>query len=126
MSRLRRRDNETEIRLRRALHALGLRFRTQVKVPGNRRRTIDIAFTRARLAVFVDGCFWHACPDHGTAPRTNSEWWRWKLQRNVDRDRDTDHLLGQAGWQVIRIWEHENPSQAAAQIANSYRARMTR
>lgn len=95
---------------------MGLRYRVQVPVPGNRRRSIDIAFTRARLAVFVDGCFWHACPEHGTAPRTNSDWWQWKLTRNVERDRDTDRLLADAGWDVIRVWEHEDARAAAGRV----------
>lgn len=116
MSRLARRNNTPELLLRRELHAMGLRYRVQLAVPGNRRRSIDIAFTRARLAVFVDGCFWHACPDHGTSPRTNSDWWQWKLERNVARDRDTDRLLTTAGWTVLRIWEHEDPRAAAMRV----------
>lgn len=116
MSRLARRDNTPEMRLRRALHARGLRYRVHVRVPGNRRRTIDVAFTRARLAVFLDGCFWHACPIHRTEPKNNHEWWQWKLETNVARDRDTDRLLLEAGWRVMRIWEHEVPDDAAAKV----------
>lgn len=85
-------------------------------VPGNARRSIDVAFSRARLAVFVDGCFWHACPEHGTDPSTNAEWWQWKLRGNVARDRDTDRLLEAAGWTVMRIWEHEDPVLAAQRV----------
>jgi DNA mismatch endonuclease (patch repair protein) len=88
----------------------------QLKVPGNNRRTIDIAFTRAQLAVFVDGCFWHGCPQHGNMPTTNSDWWEWKLARNQNRDRDTDGLLGEAGWEVLRVWEHEPPAVAADSV----------
>lgn len=102
-----RRDTAPEMALRRALHAAGLRFRVVHPVPGNHRRSIDIAFTRARLAVFVDGCFWHGCPEHGTQPRANSEWWTTKLATNQARDTDTDRLLAEAGWRVVRIWEHE-------------------
>lgn len=120
MSRLRRRDNDSEFALRRALHARGMRFRVHLAVPGNARRSIDIAFTRARLAVFVDGCFWHGCPEHGTQPRTNSDWWRWKLQGNVARDRDTDHLLDSAGWVVLRVWEHESADRAAERVHGSW------
>jgi DNA mismatch endonuclease (patch repair protein) len=116
MSRLARRNNTPELLLRRELHAMGLRYRVQLAVPGNRRRSIDVAFTRARLAVFVDGCFWHACPNHGTSPRTNSDWWQWKLKRNVARDRDTDRLLTAASWTVLRIWEHEDPRAAATRV----------
>lgn len=91
--------------LRRALHARGLRYRVGYPVPGNRRRTIDIAFTRAQVAVFVDGCFWHGCPRHGTAPRANSSWWAEKLAANKSRDEDTTAWLEQEGWQVVRVWE---------------------
>jgi len=93
-----------------------MRYRVQLPVPGNRRRKIDIAFTRARVAIFVDGCFWHGCPEHGTRPATNREWWDWKLERNQDRDKDTDRLLADQGWRVIRVWEHEDPVDAAARI----------
>ena len=122
MSTLARRDTEPEVELRKALHGRGLRFRVQVKVPGNPRRTIDIAFTRARLAVFVDGCFWHGCPDHHVPPRANAEWWRWKVDRNQRRDSDTDALLTAAGWQVLRIWEHVSAQEAADFVAATYRA----
>ena len=117
MSTLPRRDTAPEVALRRELHRRGLRYRVQLKVPGNNRRTIDIAFTRARLAVYVDGCFWHGCPDHGARPRTNSDWWAWKIQRNQDRDQDTDAQLQRAGWEVVRIWEHEDVGSAADLIA---------
>lgn len=83
--------------------------------PGIRRRA-DILFTKARVAVFVDGCFWHKCPVHGTEPKANAEWWRAKLQRNVERDRDTDRRLEEAGWTVIRLWEHEDPALGSAVI----------
>lgn len=125
MSTLARRDTRPEVALRKALHAKGLRFRVQVKVPGNRRRTIDIAFTRARLAVFVDGCFWHGCPDHHVPPKANAEWWRWKVDRNRARDADTTAKLEAAGWQVLRIWEHAEPESAAESIAAIYRSRLT-
>ena len=121
MSALARRDTRPEVALRRELHRRGLRFRVQLPVPGNRRRTIDIAFTRARLAVFVDGCFRHGCPDHGTKPVTNAEWWVWKIERNIARDRDTDVLLAAAGWTVVRIWEHEPAEGAAQRIVAAWR-----
>lgn len=122
MSTLARKDTKPELLLRREVHARGLRFRVQSKVPGNRRRTIDIAFTRVKLGVYVDGCFWHGCPDHHVQPRTNSEWWGWKVERNQARDRDTDRLLADSGWTVIRIWEHENPVEAANRVEATYRA----
>lgn len=118
MSRARRRDTSPELALRRELHRRGRRFRVVYQVPGNRRRTIDIAFTRQRVAVFVDGCFWHACPIHGNYPHANSEWWTTKLTTNVARDRDTDRLLQEAGWRVLRIWEH-TPTQEAADLVES-------
>lgn len=121
MAARRRRDTGPELRLRRVLHRRGMRFRLQVRVPGNQRRSIDIAFPRARLAVFVDGCFWHSCGEHGTQPATNAEWWHWKLQRNQVRDRDTDRLLKEAGWSVLRIWEHVSSEDAADLVETTYR-----
>lgn len=123
MSRLARRDTAPELALRRELHRSGMRFRVQVKVPGNNRRTIDIAFTRVRLAVYVDGCFWHGCPQHHVQPRANSDWWRWKVERNQMRDRDTDKLLSENGWAVLRVWEHESPVLAAEAVEAAYRER---
>lgn len=116
MSRARRRDTAPELALRRVLHARGLRFRVAFPVPGQRRRTIDVAFTRVRLAVFVDGCFWHGCLLHGTSPQANSEWWRAKIAANQARDADTDQALGLAGWTVLRLWEHEDPSDGADRV----------
>lgn len=107
------RDTAPELALRRELHARGLRYRVDRQIlPGVRRRA-DLVFGPARVAVFVDGCFWHACPLHGAAPKNNADWWQAKLAGNVARDRDTDRRLQEAGWAVLRIWEHE-PAQAAA------------
>lgn len=116
MSTAKRRDTAAEVALRRELHARGLRYRVAYPVPGQRRRTIDVAFSRSRVAVFVDGCFWHGCPEHGTRPHANSEWWKTKLAANQARDRDTDRVLGELGWKVVRIWEHELPAVAAERI----------
>ena len=113
---LARRDTTPEIALRRALWHAGLRYRVQYKVPGLPRRKVDIAFTRQKVVVQVDGCFWHGCPEHGTVPDRNSEWWRWKISRNQARDADTDAKLSALGWRVIRIWEHENVSTAVERI----------
>lgn len=124
MSTLARRDTAPELALRRELHRRGLRYRVQMKVPGNNRRTIDIALTRAKLAVYVDGCFWHGCPEHYSAPRANSEWWRWKVERNQARDRDTDRQLAEAGWTVLRFWEHDDVSSAAERVRVDYFARV--
>ena len=115
----RTRDTAPELALRKALHAAGYRFRLNVKVPGAPRRTIDIAFTGAKLAVMVDGCFWHGCPDHSVPPKHNADWWANKLARNRARDQETTLLLENAGWQVLRIWEHVPPSEAVQRIARS-------
>lgn len=113
------RDTPAEIALRRRLHALGLRYRIDVPpLPGLRRRA-DVVFRSARVAVFVDGCFWHRCPVHGSDPKANSVWWKAKLDRNVERDRETDRALIDAGWLPIRIWEHENSGAAAAVVARA-------
>lgn len=122
MSRLGQSDTTPERLLRSELHRRGLRFRLQRRADFDRRRRIDIAFPRERVAVFVDGCFWHLCPEHATFPRANAVFWAEKLARNVARDRETDEKLRGAGWTVIRVWEHENPLEAAALIERSVRA----
>ncbi|MGW6944141.1 very short patch repair endonuclease [Streptomyces xanthophaeus] len=116
MSRQARRDTAPEVAVRKLLHAAGLRYRLQWKVPGMSRRTIDIAFPGARVAVFMDGCFWHGCPVHATSPRANSEWWRMKLDRNRARDMETTAHLQSAGWLVLRFWEHEPPETVARRV----------
>lgn len=103
----RRRDTKPEVQLRKALHAKGYRFRVNYPVPGRPRRTIDIAFTRAKVAIFVDGCFWHSCPTHGVAPKNNAAWWATKLTENQIRDKETTQILRQDGWRVVRLWEHQ-------------------
>jgi DNA mismatch endonuclease, patch repair protein len=119
----RRRDTGPELVLRRELHSRGLRFRVDhAPVPGLRCRA-DITFTRARVAVFVDGCFWHSCPEHGNLPSANHEWWRMKLAENVDRDRRNDRAFAAAGWEVIRVWEHEPAGAAADRVQRKVLAR---
>jgi DNA mismatch endonuclease (patch repair protein) len=120
MQQTRRRDTGPELALRSILHRDGFRFRTDFPVAGRRRA--DIAFTRARVAVFVDGCFWHGCPRHGTWPKANAAWWRDKIEANRRRDRETDELLARSGWTVIRVWEHEDPRRAAEEIEEAVRA----
>src|SRR4051812_42254970 len=112
-----RRDTGPEVALRSALHRRGLRFRKDLllRVP-NRTVRPDVVFTRRRLAVFVDGCFWHRCPIHGNQPRQNTDYWQPKLERNVRRDRAVDQALAQAGWHVVRVWEHESPVEAATRV----------
>jgi DNA mismatch endonuclease (patch repair protein) len=116
MSALRRRDNDRELAIRSALHRSGLRFRVTFPVPGLPRRSIDVAFTRSKVAVFLDGCFWHGCPEHGSSPRSNSDWWATKLAANSARDLDTSAHLETTGWQVVRVWEHVPLDEAVATI----------
>ena len=119
----RRADTQPEIRLRSALHRLGLRFRKDALVATSSRRVrVDVLFRRQRLAVFVDGCFWHGCPDHMTWPRANADWWRAKIARNTERDRQITLDLSDAGWTVIRAWEHENPDEVADRVSWALRA----
>ncbi len=111
------RDTPAELALRSRLHACGYRFLVDASpLPGMRRRA-DIVFRGARLAVYVDGCFWHSCPEHGTWPKANADWWQAKIKGNVARDRDTDSLLSAAGWRVVRIWEHESVGRGLRRVA---------
>lgn len=107
------RDTGPELAVRRALYAMGLRYRVNYPLPFDRRRRADIAFTRAKVAVFIDGCFWHGCPEHGSAPRTNSAFWSEKIARNQARDLDTSQRLTAAGWTVLRFWEHDDVDECA-------------
>lgn len=119
----RKRDTRPEIRLRSALHRAGLRFRKDRSITaGDLRVRADVVFPTARVVVFSDGCFWHACPEHGTSPQSNQDYWTPKLARNVDRDRRVDEALLAAGWTVVRVWEHEVPEEAARRIAKVTRA----
>lgn len=111
------RDTGPEIAVRRLLHAAGLRYRVNVPVPGAPRRTIDISFGKVKVAVFMDGCFWHGCPQHATRPKANAEWWRIKLNKNMARDLDTNDRLRAEGWTVLRFWEHEHAKDVAREIA---------
>lgn len=114
------RDTRPELALRKAVHALGLRYKVSQRPLPAVRRTADMVFTRAKLAVFLDGCFWHGCPIHHTVAKTNSEYWAAKLRMNRERDRDTDRRLREAGWRVLRIWEHEDPIEAAKRVREAY------
>ncbi|MGW4020544.1 very short patch repair endonuclease [Streptomyces sp. NPDC005009] len=116
MSRQASKDTGAELAVRRLLHAAGLRYRVEYPVPGMPRRRLDVAFPRAKVAVLIDGCFWHGCPQHATQPKANAEWWRSKLDRNMARDRETtEHLLA-AGWTVLRFWEHTPAEEIAATV----------
>lgn len=125
MSVLRKRDTGPELAVRRLLHAAGLRYRVAWPVPGQRRRTIDIAFTRARLAVHIDGCFWHGCPVHATSPKANADWWAEKIAANRARDADVTAQLEGLGWDVLRFWEHEKPEDVATRVMEFLRDRAT-
>jgi DNA mismatch endonuclease (patch repair protein) len=112
----RKTDTRPEIALRSALHRRGHRFRKNVRPEPDINCRVDILFRRTRLVIFVDGCFWHGCPKHGTSPRTNAVYWTPKIARNVERDRANDELLARRGWQVLRTWEHEPPTEAVSRI----------
>lgn len=125
MSRQLSRDTVPERVLRSRLHARGLRFRLHRRVLPGVRREVDIVFPTARVAVFIDGCFWHGCPQHASWPKSNATWWRDKLERNRRRDADTDEKLKRAGWTVLRFWEHEDPEAAAVAVEAVVRERMS-
>ncbi|WP_279235764.1 very short patch repair endonuclease [Nocardioides sp. SR21] len=115
------RDTGPELALRSLLHRSGLRFRVDHPLPFDRRRRADIVFTRVGLHVFVDGCFWHGCPEHFVLPKTRTEFWSQKIETNRVRDRDTDARLQALGLTSLRIWEHITPVEAAALVAQTYR-----
>ena len=115
------RDTSPELAVRRLLHAAGLRYRVDHRPEPSLRRTADIVFTKQRVAVFIDGCYWHACPEHRTVARANASYWSEKLARNVARDIDTTERLQDDGWTVLRFWEHEDPDAVAATIAATVR-----
>lgn len=112
----RKRDTTPEIRIRKLLHAGGLRYRVDYPLPFDRRRRADVVFTKLKVAVFIDGCFWHGCPEHYISPRSNHEFWRNKHLKNLARDRDTDVRMRQLGWTVMRFWEHESPEDVVGRI----------
>lgn len=110
-------NTTAEMSIRRCLHAMGFRYRVDKVVLRSPRRKSDICFANLKIAIFIDGCFWHGCPRHGTMPKRNRKFWRKKINTNRARDRDTTKRLRNCGWSVIRIWEHEDPSAAAERIA---------
>ncbi|MFD5915304.1 very short patch repair endonuclease [Kitasatospora sp. NPDC058201] len=121
MSRQASRDTAQEVAVRRLLFKWGLRFRKNARVPGMPRRTVDILFPGPRIAVFLDGCFWHGCPEHKTSPKANAVWWRTKLDKNVARDRETTSHLVDEGWTVLRFWEHESADDIARAVYRQVR-----
>jgi DNA mismatch endonuclease (patch repair protein) len=120
----RARDTTPELQVRRRLHAMGLRYRVSARPEPGLRRTADILFRPTRLAVFIDGCFWHGCPEHYSIPATNAEFWAAKRTRNRERDDETNAMLEAAGWRVLRFWEHEvkaSPASVAIAVASHVR-----
>ena len=119
----RRRDTSPEIAVRRILHARGLRYRVDYPIrTAERTIRVDIAFPRARLAILIDGCFWHGCPEHGTMPKRNRDYWEPKIARNRERDRHQTELLSEAGWRALRFWSHEHPDEICNQILGALEA----
>lgn len=110
------RDTAPELRLRRELHRRGVRYRVDIAPLHGLRCRADVVFTKQRVAVFVDGCFWHGCPEHVTWPKANRGWWKLKINSTAARDRRNDAALGDAGWTVVRVWEHECPIRAADRV----------
>jgi DNA mismatch endonuclease, patch repair protein len=121
MKRVRSTGTAAELRLCNCLKRMGFRFRTHALLPSSRCRP-DLAFPRQKLVVFVDGCFWHGCPKHGSWPSANAGWWREKIEQNQSRDRRSRAAIKRAGWQLVRVWEHEDPERAAMKIAKLLRA----
>ncbi|MGH8884440.1 MAG: very short patch repair endonuclease [Egibacteraceae bacterium] len=117
------RDTGPEMAVRRAAHRRGLRYRVSAKPLPELRRTADLVFPRERVAIYVDGCWWHGCPDHSTKAKRNGDYWDRKLAANKARDADTDQRLAQAGWISVRIWEHEDPQDAARRIETAVKER---
>lgn len=127
MQAIRSRDTKPERVLRRLLHAQGLRYRVAAKPLPGLRRTADIVFGPTKVAVFIDGCYWHGCPEHYVPPKTNPGYWSGKVAGNMARDRDTDQRLSEAGWTVMRFWEHESPDECASavlRVVNNRRKRL--
>lgn len=117
MAKVRQKGTDTEIALRRELYRRGLRYRIDYKVLKEPRRVADVAFPALKVAIFVDGCFWHGCPKHATWPKQNAEFWRQKIESNRIRDADTNARLQDADWTVLRFWGHESPIEAAEVVA---------
>lgn len=116
----RARDTKPEIRVRRLLHAMGLRYLVDAPLPIDRRRRADVTFGRVSLAVFLDGCFWHGCPQHFVPPTANAGFWAAKIGTNRSRDEDTTLRMIAAGWTTLRFWEHEEPEVVAVAIRETY------
>ncbi|MFE7138479.1 very short patch repair endonuclease [Streptomyces sp. NPDC057644] len=123
MQAIRSRDTKPERLIRRLVHANGLRYRVAARPLPDLRRTADMVFRPAKVAVFIDGCYWHGCPEHYVSPKTNPGYWSEKVARNIARDRDTDERLSAAGWLVLRFWEHQSSDACAFSIISAVRER---
>ena len=123
MRRTGQRDTAAELAIRRELHRRGHRYRVDLRPSRKLRTRADVVFTRWRVAVFIDGCFWHGCPEHWRAPKANAAWWREKVNANIARDRRADARLAAEGWLVVRIWEHEQVAIGVDQIEKALDAR---
>ncbi|MEV3858547.1 very short patch repair endonuclease [Streptomyces sp. NPDC050095] len=121
MQAIRSRDTKPEQAIRRLVHARGLRYRVSARPLPDLRRTADMVFRPTKVAVFIDGCYWHGCPEHYVQPKINKGYWSGKVAGNFARDRDTDSKLRAAGWTVLRFWEHENPDECAAKVVCTVR-----
>ncbi|MBB5864996.1 very short patch repair endonuclease [Xanthomonas sp. 3058] len=117
MAKVRQTGTDAELALRQEMYRIGLRYRIDYEVLRKPRRVADVAFPGRRIAVFVDGCFWHGCPEHATWPKQNAEFWREKIEANQRRDADTNDRLRSLGWTVLRFWSHESPTEAAQTVA---------
>lgn len=119
MAKVRQKGTDAEVALRQELYRIGLRYRVNFEVLKKPRRLADVAFPGLRIAIFVDGCFWHGCPEHASWPKQNAEFWREKIEANRHRDADTNERLRSMGWMVLRFWEHESPVEAAEVVAKT-------
>ena len=117
------RDTRPELLVRSLVHRRGFRYRISARPLPELRRTADLVFRPTRVAVFIDGCYWHGCPQHYKEPKTNTDYWRAKITANSQRDRQTDELLSEASWLVLRFWEHEDPNEVADAIAAAVKGR---
>lgn len=119
MAKVRQKGTDAEMALRQEMYRIGLRYRVNYEVLRTPRRVADIAFPGRKIAIFVDGCFWHGCPEHATWPKRNAEFWQQKIAANRKRDADTNERLCAVGWTVLRFWSHESPTEAARAVARA-------
>lgn len=112
----RRKNTQPELRVRRIVHASGLRYRVDYRPEESLNRRGDLVFLGSKVVVFIHGCFWHGCPKHFSAPKSNRSFWKTKIDTNRKRDKETQRYLQKKGWKVVTIWEHSSPEKAAAKI----------